>query len=142
MAPQAVALQDSLSLGFSRQEYRSGSPCPPPGDFPDPGTEPGSHVSCIGREILYHWCYLGSPLNVYDVLNTLVRAFSAVTYIFQAIRSPFYTEVRYQPVITQPGAVPQAFNRQTVFLIALLHRLQVVWKGMVHGGQRVQSNPI
>ena len=27
-------------LGFSRQEYWSGLPCPPPGDFPDPGMEP------------------------------------------------------------------------------------------------------
>ena len=25
---------------LSRQEYWSGSPCPPPGDFPDPGIEP------------------------------------------------------------------------------------------------------
>ena len=29
-------------LGFSRQEYWSGLPFLPPGDFPDPGTEPGS----------------------------------------------------------------------------------------------------
>ena len=28
--------------GFSRQEYWSGLPCPPPGDFPDPGIEPRS----------------------------------------------------------------------------------------------------
>ena len=28
-----------LSMGFSRQEYWSGSPCPPPGDLPDPGIE-------------------------------------------------------------------------------------------------------
>ena len=72
---------------------------------------------------------------MYDVLNTLVRAFSAVTYIFQATLSPFYTEVQYEPVITQPGGVPQAFNHQTVFLIASLHRLQVVWKGMTCGEQ-------
>ena len=26
--------------GFSRQEYCSGLPCPPPGDFPKPGIEP------------------------------------------------------------------------------------------------------
>ena len=26
--------------GFSRQEYWSGWPCPPPGDLPDPGIEP------------------------------------------------------------------------------------------------------
>ena len=32
-----VALHASLSMGFSRQEYWSGPPCPPPGDLPDPG---------------------------------------------------------------------------------------------------------
>ena len=29
-------------MGFSREEYWSGLPGPPPGDFPDPGIEPGS----------------------------------------------------------------------------------------------------
>ena len=29
-----VALQAPLSVGFSRQEYWSGLPCPPPGAFP------------------------------------------------------------------------------------------------------------
>ena len=28
--------QSPLSMGFSRQEYWSGLPCPPPGDLPDP----------------------------------------------------------------------------------------------------------
>ena len=28
--------------GFSRQEYWSGFPCPPPGDLPNPGIKPGS----------------------------------------------------------------------------------------------------
>ena len=37
-----VALQAPLSVGLSRQEYWSGLPCPPPGDLPDPGMEPGS----------------------------------------------------------------------------------------------------
>ena len=40
-----IACQASLSLGFSRQEYWSGSPCPPPRDRPDPGTEPTSLTS-------------------------------------------------------------------------------------------------
>ena len=35
-----VALQVSLSMGFSRQEYWRGLPCPPEGDLPDPGIEP------------------------------------------------------------------------------------------------------
>ena len=35
---------DSLpdSMSFSRQEYWSGLPCPPPGDRPNPGIEPES----------------------------------------------------------------------------------------------------
>ena len=40
-----VAQQAPLSMGFSRQEYRSGFPFPPPGDLPDPGTELASPVS-------------------------------------------------------------------------------------------------
>ena len=35
-----VACQAPLSMGFSRQEYWSGLPFPPPGDLPDPETEP------------------------------------------------------------------------------------------------------
>ena len=34
-----VACQVPLSMGFSRQEYWSGLPFPPPGDIPHPGTE-------------------------------------------------------------------------------------------------------
>ena len=35
--PWTVACQAALSMRFSRQEYRSGLPCPPPGNLPDPG---------------------------------------------------------------------------------------------------------
>ena len=34
-----AAHQGPLSLGFSRQEYCSGVPYPPPGDLPDSGIE-------------------------------------------------------------------------------------------------------
>ena len=37
--PQTVACQVPLSMGFSRQEYGSGLPCPSPGDLPNPGLE-------------------------------------------------------------------------------------------------------
>ena len=40
-----AALQASLSMGFFRQEYWSGLPCPPAGDLPDPETEPESLTS-------------------------------------------------------------------------------------------------
>ena len=38
-----------LSMEFSRQEYWSGLPCCSPGNLPQ------THVSCIGRQILYDW---------------------------------------------------------------------------------------
>ena len=40
--PWIVAYQALPSMGFSRQEYRSGLPFPSPGDLPDPGIEPRS----------------------------------------------------------------------------------------------------
>ena len=42
-------------MGFSRQEYWSGFPCPPPGDLPDPGSNP--HLLC-----LLHWQVGSLPL--------------------------------------------------------------------------------
>ena len=43
--PWTIAYQAPLSMGFSRQEYWSGSPFPSPGDLPNPGTEPGIPAS-------------------------------------------------------------------------------------------------
>ena len=37
--PRTVAHQALLSMGFSRQEYWSGLPRPPPGDLPNPGIQ-------------------------------------------------------------------------------------------------------
>ena len=38
VTPWSIGCQALLSMGFSRQEYWSGLPCPPPGDFPDQGS--------------------------------------------------------------------------------------------------------
>ena len=40
-----VACQALLSMGFSRQNYWSGLPCPPPGDLPDTGVKPAPLMS-------------------------------------------------------------------------------------------------
>ena len=46
LQPQwTVVHQAPLSMGFSRQEYWSALPCPPPGDLPNPGIEVRSLVS-------------------------------------------------------------------------------------------------
>ena len=57
---QGLNLQASLSLGFSRQEYRNGLPFPSPGDLPDPEIEsmsPTLWADSLSTEPL------GSPLH-------------------------------------------------------------------------------
>ena len=40
MTTRTVTNQAPLSIGFSRQDYWSGLPCPSQRDLPDPGIEP------------------------------------------------------------------------------------------------------
>ena len=42
-----MAHQAPLSMGFSRQEYWSGLPCPPLGDLPNPVIKPASFISPV-----------------------------------------------------------------------------------------------
>ena len=63
VTPWTVAHQPPLSMGFSRQEYWRGLPCPPPGDLLDPGIEPVSPATPALQEdssLLSHW---GSPTS-------------------------------------------------------------------------------
>ena len=45
LQPYGLAHQVPLSMGFSRQKYWSGLPCPPPGDLPNPWIKPTSLIS-------------------------------------------------------------------------------------------------
>ena len=42
VTPRTAAYQAPLSVGFSREEYWSGLPFPPPGNLPNPGIKPAS----------------------------------------------------------------------------------------------------
>ena len=59
-----VACQAPPSMGFSRQEYWSGLPFPPPGDLPDPGVKPTRPVSLYHKRILYCWA-IGQALSTH-----------------------------------------------------------------------------
>ena len=63
---KVVAHQAPLSMGFLRQEYRSGSLFPSPRDLPDP--KDWTQVSCIGRRILYQWATREDLLVIYLIL--------------------------------------------------------------------------
>ena len=66
--PWTVAHQVPQSMGFSRQGYWSGLPCPPPWDLPNPGVEPMSLLSpALASRLLYHYSHLGCPLSL-DIL--------------------------------------------------------------------------
>ena len=56
ITPWTVACRSPLFMEFSRQEYWNGLPFSIPGDLPDPGVRTRvSCISCIGRQILYHF---------------------------------------------------------------------------------------
>ena len=57
----------SLSIGFSRQEYRSGLPCPSPGDLPKPGIKPRFPAALLAESLLLsQW---GRPLEVCNLFQ-------------------------------------------------------------------------
>ena len=60
VTPWTVAHQIPLSMGFSRQEYWSGLPYPPPGDLSNPAIEPMSSTSQVDSLLPSH---RGSPGN-------------------------------------------------------------------------------
>ena len=57
--PRTIARQVPWPMQFSRQEYWSGLPFPPPGDLPDPGIKPGFPASPSWQRILYWLSCLG-----------------------------------------------------------------------------------
>ena len=74
-----VACQAPLSMGFSRKEYWSRLPFPPPGDLPNPGIGPASLASR-----LLHWQADTSPLEPPGKLNVQVESDTNVSSTPQA----------------------------------------------------------
>ena len=64
-----IARQAPLSMGFSRQEYWSGLPCPPPGDLTAPVIEPGSPAP---RALQADSLLLSHRGNLFDSINKLL----------------------------------------------------------------------
>ena len=99
VTPGTAARQAPLSMGFSRQEYRSGLPFPPLGHLPDLGIEPELRV-------LYHWRHLGSPTYC---LNSKIglwfsKIFFGEDWAFRSHSSLGPIEpLRLKPAVNQPG---------------------------------------
>ena len=66
-----VAIQAPLSMGFFRQEYRSGLPCPLPRGLPDPGIKHMSPVALTLQADSLLLSHQESPFkdSVYVLIN-------------------------------------------------------------------------
>ena len=67
-----VACQAPLSMEFSRQEYWSELPFPPPGDLPDPGIEPTSLASPVLAGGFFTTAPPGKPIYFCKVSNSVL----------------------------------------------------------------------
>ena len=69
-----IAHQVPLSMGFSSKNTGVGWHSLFQRIFPTQGTEPASHVSCIGRRILYYERHLGDPnVGRHTCLHVLIH---------------------------------------------------------------------
>ena len=59
-----VILQTRILEGVAMPSSRGS------GNLPNPGIRTTSYVSCIGRQVLYHWRHLGSPSVCIHVFNS------------------------------------------------------------------------
>ena len=82
--PRTVAGQAALSMGFSRQEYWSGLPFPPPGDLPNPGME---FTSPVLQADSFPLSQQGSQSGFRSHINSLTLVFSPGLSEFQRVPS-------------------------------------------------------
>ena len=100
-----VAHQAPLSMGFSRHEYWSGLPCPPPGDLPDPGIKPTSFMfpALAGGFFTTSttWEALSSPTNP-PLPHTENLNLTSL-----GVASPQNTQATLSPSVPAPQAHPR-----------------------------------
>ena len=76
MTPWTAAHQAPLSMVFSRQEYWSGLPRPPPGDLPHPGIEPRSPASFASQADSLPLSDQGSPVTSPNRISAMFCPFT------------------------------------------------------------------
>ena len=88
--------------GFSRQEYWSWLPCPPPGDSLDPGIKPVCYVSCTGSEFFttsatWEEKYIetrdSGRTELHSSLHKMTESISVITNGIREPRSPCMSKV-------------------------------------------------
>ena len=92
VASNSVTRQAPLCLGFSRQEYWSGLPCPPPGDLPKPGIKLTSFMCPAVADGFFTTESPGKPLQNIIVLGWRNK-FTVVQKASDKILRPFNIDI-------------------------------------------------
>ena len=72
VTPWTVAHQAPLAMGFSRQEYWSGLPCPSPGDLSEPGIKMSLLCLLCWQVHSLPLCHLGSHLGLLNARHSIL----------------------------------------------------------------------
>ena len=129
--------QAPLSVGFSRQEYWSGLPCPPSRDLPNPGIEPrntGVGSLPLFREILptqelnqhllhcrwilYQLCYQGSPATPYlqSKISPYVERYPSEDKNHTLAQNPTLNESACTESLQECALYPDHYGETSIFL--------------------------
>ena len=104
-----VTHQAPLSMGFSKQEYWSGLPCPPPGIFLTQGSILHLMWLLHCRWILYHWSPGEAPISHIDPLSPSTDSLARLPLFSEGLPIPFSSElIRNCPFQIKPFGDPEA----------------------------------
>ena len=119
VTPWTIACQVPLSMGFSRQEYWSGLPFPPPRDCPDPGIELVSLASpALAGGFFYHLDTWEALLR-YAFLFNSIHFQSGLHFLEVPITEPLFLSVTKEGValssteLEQVGETTVGLNKST-----------------------------
>ena len=108
--PWTIACQAPLSMGFSRQEYWSGLPCPPPGSLPNPGISPHLLSFLQSRQMSHLKPKFWKPLHFGSTDTPFFFLISCCFYLFWS-NFDRWLEIRYFSVsISDPQMPMSTYN--------------------------------
>ena len=121
----SVAFSGKNLMGFSRQEYWSGLPCPPAGDIPDPGIEPVSLMSPVlaGRFFTTSANWEAHILGSHDCYVFWI--FPSLSLVLDPVTTEgerWVSGKREEEALTYEDRLTHIWG-QTLYLILSMHRL-------------------
>ena len=129
-----IARQALLSTGFSRQEYWSGLPSPPPGDLSDPGIKfksPASPALQAASLLLSYWgsSYIIILYKFYYLNLAYTRScFITSVKIISPTLDKYILNTWKSPILTMMGSEFQKISKNTHRYFVCTHMKGERWK--------------